>query len=126
MRTLPAAIGNIKKARRYALMLAGALACQSRPTQSDTAKVAAVADGPLVLRNGENSLDLLGDGTSARVFVAWRGNFNAHGYSAVSVYVRAKSDVGDGAENWLILPRFGGPYDGDAGRDIFTTSEGAD
>jgi hypothetical protein len=113
------------KAARYTMLVA-VLACRPTTRQLDTAKVSAIADGPVVLRNGENPVDLLGNGTRARVFVGWRGNFNAHGFSAVGIYLRAKSDVSDSAEDWLIVPRFGGPYDGDVGRDLFTTSEGAD
>ncbi len=108
------------------VILVTVVACRPSSQPADTAKVRAVTDGPLVLRNGENAVDLLGDGTPARVFVGWRSNFNAHGFSAVAIYLRGKSDVSDSANDWLIVPRFGGPYDGDTGHELFTTSEGAD
>jgi hypothetical protein len=106
--------------------LAGLLACAPNARPPEGTGVNSSHEGPLVLRNGDNAVDLLGDGTPAQVFVAWRSNFNAHGYSTVAIYLRGKTDFDDSATSWLIVPRFGGPYDGDAGKEIFTTSEGAD
>ena len=106
-------------------LFAIALACGRDAKVPDTAR-ATPADGPVVLRNGPNAIDLLGDGTPAQVFVAWRGNYNAHGFSTVAVYLRARSDLSDTTAEWQIVPRFGGPHVGVAGREIFTTAEGAD
>jgi hypothetical protein len=107
------------------IVLAIALACQPTSRFADTTTARTVAEGPIVLRNGPNAIDLLGDGTPAQAFVAWRGNYNAHGYSALALYLRAASDRNDTAE-WQIVPRFGGPFAQETGRDLFTTSEGAD
>ncbi|MEP6763195.1 MAG: hypothetical protein ABJB66_02735 [Gemmatimonadaceae bacterium] len=81
--------------------------------------------GPVALKNGANTVEILGDGSPAQVFVAWRGNYNAHGFSAATFYVRGKSDRSDSAE-WNLVPFFGGPQDGVTGRNEFLTSEGAD
>jgi len=75
----------------------------------------------LVLHNGTNALDLVGDGKQAMVFAARRENFNAHGYSSVAFYVHAAAADGPGLE-WHLVPFFGGPTD----IDVFRTAEGAD
>jgi hypothetical protein len=80
----------------------------------------------IVLRNGVNAVDILGDGTSAQVFVAWRSNNNAHGSSMVTFNVFAKSDVDNPAGIWQVVPFFGGPHDGDSGQETYRTAEGAD
>ena len=54
------------------------------------------------LHNGPNEVDLDGDGRKDLVFVAWRDNGNAHGYSHVTFYRR-----GDDEENpWELVPFF--------------------
>ena len=108
------------------IALWGTLACREAHQSPDTTKPGPAPDGPVVLRNGPNAVDLLGDGTPAQVFVAWRGNFNAHGFSTVAIYLRAKSDLGDSIPDWQIVPRFGGPDVNESGRESITTSEGAD
>jgi hypothetical protein len=110
---------------RYIALL-GALACQPSRHQLDTTLVHPVMAGVVALRNGSNPIDLLGDATPAQAFVAWRGNFNAHGFSTVAVYLRAKADRGDSLPEWQIVPRFGGPNVPEAGREFFSTSEGAE
>jgi hypothetical protein len=79
----------------------------------------------LVLRNGPNPVDLLGDGTKSDVFVAWKGNYNGHGSSTVAFRVFAPSDR-DQTSIWQVVPFYGGPDDGDSFRADFHTSEGAD
>lgn len=73
----------------------------------------------LPLKNGPNQLDVDGDGWLDQVFVAWRDNANAHGFSHITFY---RSASGDPA--WSLVPFF------DA-RDAqaftaFDTYEGAD
>jgi hypothetical protein len=72
------------------------------------------------LRNGPNEVDLDGDGRLDMVFVAWRENFNAHGYSVFTFY---RSTQVAGAERWELLPFFGSTGET---RDSFKTEEGAD
>ena len=79
-----------------------------------------------MLRNGPNAVDLLGDGTPSQVFVAWRGNFNAHGHSTVAIYVRAQSDLGNSIPDWQLVPRFGGAGVDRSGQELLGTTEGAD
>jgi hypothetical protein len=81
--------------------------------------------GPLALHNGLNDVALLGDATPGQIFVTWRGNYNGHGFSVATFAVRNSSDRDD-TSAWQVLPFFGGPHDGDTGREIFRTSEGAD
>jgi hypothetical protein len=80
----------------------------------------------LVLKNGANAIDLLGDRTRAQVFVAWRSNNNAHGSSTVTFDLFAKSDVGNDTGLWQVVPFFGGPHDPETGQESFRTTEGAD
>ncbi len=82
--------------------------------------------GAIQLRNGTNPTDLLGNGTESQVIVAWRGNYNAHGFSTATFLVHATSDLGDSTGIWQIVPFLGGPNDGATGREQFTTMEGAD
>jgi hypothetical protein len=109
------------------VILATALGCQQRSRATEVGIDRAAAEGPVALHNGRNAIDLLGDGTPAEVFVAWRGNFNAHGHSTVAIYVRARSDLGDSLPDWQIVPRFGGPdIEDSGGEELFGTTEGAD
>jgi hypothetical protein len=80
----------------------------------------------LVLKNGANPVDLLGDGTKGQAFVAWRGNYNAHGFSTVAFYVLANSDRGDTKPVWQVVPFFGGRNDRDPVPELYHTVEGAD
>lgn len=105
------------------LLLLFAVACGQRSRVPDSAPV--TADGPVVLHNGPNTISLLGDSTPGLIFVSWRGNNNAHGYSVVEFSIRNQSDLGD-SSIWQNVPFFGGQYDGETGREIFRTSEGAD
>lgn len=75
----------------------------------------------LPLQNGPNTVDLLGDGTRATVFVARKENFNAHGYSSIAFYLHSGYDRSDSAE-WQLLPF----VDRRADRDVIRTEEGAD
>jgi hypothetical protein len=109
------------------LMLATALGCQGRGRATELVRGHATAPGPVALHNGSNAVDLLGNGTPSEVFVAWRGNFNAHGHSTVAVYVRTPSDLSDSRPDWQIVPRFGGPGVVESGGDeLLATTEGAD
>jgi hypothetical protein len=108
-----------------ALALCLAAACGKQSARTDHAIVHS-AEGPARLHNGLNEIDLLGDGTPAQVFVAWRGNYNAHGFSVASFYIYAPSDLSDTARVWQVVPFFDGPADGATGRQAFDTGEGAD
>jgi hypothetical protein len=111
--------------KRYALVLAAVLASSPALLAQRATLAAASSTSAIPLTNGTNAIDLLGDGTKAQTVVAWRGNYNGHGSSTAAFYLFAKSDRTD-ANEWQIVPFFGGPYDGDKGREIFETSEGAD
>lgn len=93
-----------------------------RDTTSDERPPASV----ISLRNGENDVDLLGNGTKGEVFVARRSNYNAHGHSSVAFYLFGKSDLDDAKGMWQVVPFFGGPRQGDSSRELIGTSEGAD
>jgi len=100
------------------------LAALGQRAPADTAAGAAGTAVPL--SNGANALDILGDGTPGQVFVAWRGNYNAHGFRTIAFHVLAKSDLGRDRVLWQNVPFFGGPNDGPAGREAHRTREGAD
>ena len=106
------------------VLLATASCARSMAVPQATASSAG-GDGPIALHNGPNDVPLLGDATPGHVFVSWRGNYNGHGYSVAEFAVRNASDLGDDAI-WQDVPFFGGPSDGDTGREIYRTSEGAD
>ena len=95
------------------------------PEKSRHSVPASSESGVIALHNGPNEVNLLGDGTEAQVFVAWRGNYNAHGFSTISFYLRAKGDVEDSTV-WQVAPFFGGPHDRADGRNELATEEGAD
>jgi len=62
----------------------------------------------LSLKNGPNEIDLNGDGIKDLVFVAWRENYNAHGFDLLTFYLNA-SDLryeGERKEQWLLIPFF--------------------
>ena len=103
-----------------------AAACARGTAAEEQPSAIAIVDGPVVLHNGLNDVDLLGDRTPGRVLVTWRGNYNGHGYSVVTFTVRTVSDLGDSGTIWQTIPFFGGPRDGETGREIYRTSEGAD
>jgi hypothetical protein len=103
-----------------------ALSCRQRTPNADSVRAPAPVNGPVTLRNGPNNIALLGDSTPGLAFVSWRGNYNAHGFSVVTFSIRNPSDLSDFSSIWQNVPFFGGPYDGDTGREIFRTSEGAD
>jgi len=121
--------GLNRSARRFsvaAILAAVATASCARSTATPTpAAQAVVADGAVVLHNGMNDVALLGDGTPGEVLVTWRGNYNAHGFSVATFAIRAGSDL-DNNPIWQTLPFYGGPHDGETGREIYRTAEGAD
>jgi hypothetical protein len=84
------------------------------------------AASPIVLHNGVNRIDLLGNGSRAAASVAWRGNFNGHGHTDVAFSIFAKSDRGDDKAMWLVVPFFGSSADSASMNDVFATQEGAD
>ncbi len=100
------------------------LACR----QSDAGRPP-IAAGPFAgmayvpLANGMNWVDLDGDGRDDVVFVAWRENYNAHGYTAATFYWRKDSDSLPGP-TWQVMP-----FTDSRGleiRDALYTSQGAD
>lgn len=96
------------------------------PIGHDTAAPTRASRRVIALKNGANAIDLLGDGTKAQVFVAWRENYNAHGHSTVAFTVFVTSYLGDTTGVWQVVPFVGGARDGDDSREIYRTSEGAD
>src|SRR4051812_31380643 len=100
-------------------MLVATLSCGPRLPRPESLEVSAPADGAVLLRNGPNTIALLGDSTPGLVFVSWRGNYNAHGYSVVTFSIRGHSDLDDSASIWQNVPFFGGPNDGETGRELF-------
>lgn len=54
------------------------------------------------LHDGENNIDLDGDGTKDNIFVAWRDNNNAHSYNRITFYRKA---IGKDHQ-WEIVPFF--------------------
>src|SRR4051812_4643216 len=104
-------IGLARLPRRLTAILLATAACSGPAPVVQLAPASVTADGAIVLRNGLNDIPLLGDNTPARVFVTWRGNYNAHGYSVAEFAVRTSSDLGDAAI-WQDVPFFGGPRDG--------------
>jgi hypothetical protein len=73
----------------------------------------------LPLENGPNQLDLDGDGRADLVFVAWRENFNAHGFNQITFYrSTAKTPA------WQLVPFF--KKDGTSAFTSFQTYQGAD
>jgi hypothetical protein len=109
---------------RFAFSLAILAACRA-PHAGSAAPAATASDSVVVLGNGLNAADLLGDGTRAQVFVAHRSNYNAHSGTTATFYVFATSDLSD-SRIWQIVPFFGGPRDGTTGNESFRTAEGAD
>jgi hypothetical protein len=97
----------------------------ARAARSPDAALLVSTEGPVALHNGVNDVALLGDATPGKVIVSWRGNYNGHGYSVAEFVVRKPSDLGDAAI-WQDVPFFGGPHDGETGREVYRTAEGAD
>jgi hypothetical protein len=86
---------------------------------------ASAGGGVIPLRNGLNVIRDWGGGIEGEVFVAYRGNYNAHDYVVATFYVRAQSDQGDSLLVWQVLPFMDRP--GAAGsRDALNASGGAD
>src|ERR1700749_579836 len=73
-----------------ALCLAGAASADQRNSQK-----------LIKIENGENRVDIVGDGTPGLVISGHRENFNAHSFDVVSFYVQA--DPG-GKKQWLVVP----------------------
>jgi hypothetical protein len=74
------------------------------------------------LRNGINDVDLDLDGQLDRVLIAWRENYNAHGYSAVTFLWR--NPGGAPGPIWQLIPFV--ERGGQGGFDTYRTVEGAD
>jgi hypothetical protein len=104
------------------LVVAGSGCLTARPKPLRGSSVA--SDSVVVLRNGRNAIDLIGDGSRGEVLVAWRGNYNGHGHSTAVFSVLAEGDLGS-EPMWLLVPFIGGDSSGSA-RDVFTTWQGAD
>lgn len=82
-------------------------------------------DHVIPLHNGPNRFELTGTGQPAMAFVAYRDNFNAHGYSVVGFYARGRGPK-DTDGPWLLVPFVGGPDGPQWPGGVFTTSDGAD
>lgn len=105
--------------------LAASESCARASLTPSRGSEAPLTEGPVALHNGMNTIALLGHSTPGEVVVSWRGNYNGHGFSVVEFAIRGPSDLGDRAL-WQDVPFFGGPFDGDSGREVYHTSEGAD
>jgi len=57
----------------------------------------------ITLMNGLNQVDMNGDGTKDMIFVAWRGNYNAHGYSLFTFYVDFPNEQ-QPEKHWHVVP----------------------
>ena len=73
-----------------------------------------------MLRNGENIIDLDGDGIQDKIFVAWRDNANAHGYEQITFYRNTKRRE----HPWELVPFF--DQQGNFEDDAQQTKLGAD
>ena len=73
-----------------ALCLAGAASADQRNSQK-----------LIKIENGENRVDIVGDGTPGLVISGHRENFNAHSFDVVSFYVQANAG---GKQQWLVVP----------------------
>jgi hypothetical protein len=80
----------------------------------------------MILVNGANAADLRGDGTPGQIFVARRGNNNAHGHTSAAFYLLAREDHDEARPLWRLLPFFDGAHDPGGGREVIGTTEGAD
>ncbi len=75
------------------------------------------------LVNGPNQVDLNGDGKNDLIFVAWRGNYNAHGYSLFTFYMHFP-DENQPEMQWHLVPFV--DEKGVPKEDAVSTEEGAD
>jgi len=75
------------------------------------------------LNNGSNAVDLDGDGRPDAVFMAWRENYNAHGYNHVTFYV-SYADQYQPVRRWYLVPFFDAR--GSQTADSYNTGQGAD
>jgi len=98
------------------LALAGGIDAQVRSPQGAQAFSGWTS---ILLKNGPNELDIDGDGRQDLVFVAWRDNYNAHGYGLVTFYRRGPSEE----LTWELVPFFDAKPQGE---DSFHTVHGAD
>jgi hypothetical protein len=76
------------------------------------------------LRNGANRIDLNGDGVKDLIFLAWRENYNAHGFDIYTFYLNASSlkDASLPKDPWYLIPFF----DEKGAANTYTTAMGAD
>jgi hypothetical protein len=77
---------------------------------------------PVPINNGPNRLRV--QGHDMLVFRAWRGNYNAHGFDAVTLYLLDKGD--DGRGTWTLVPVFTKKEDDEKEHHEITVSGGAD
>lgn len=75
------------------------------------------------LVNGPNQVDLNGDGKKDLIFVAWRGNYNAHGYSLFTFYMHFPNE-NEPEKQWHLVSFF--DKSGVPKKDAISTEEGAD
>lgn len=57
------------------------------------------------LRNGPNEIDIDGDGVKDVIFIAWRENYNAHGFDMFTFYRRDKEST-RAEGKWSLVPFF--------------------
>jgi hypothetical protein len=59
----------------------------------------------VTLMNGGNTLDINGDGNEDLIFRAWRGNYNAHGFSQFSFFIHSTDSTSDDSiPMWHLVP----------------------
>ena len=75
------------------------------------------------LKNGPNTVDINGDGSDDLIFIAWRENYNAHGFDIFTFYIKFTSDINP-KESWHLVPFFNSK--GVPDKLSLTTAMGAD
>jgi hypothetical protein len=77
---------------------------------------------PVPINNGPNKLRV--QEHELLIFRAWRGNYNAHGFDIVTLYLHDKGDDGEGT--WTLVPVLTRQDDGEKERYEVTVGGGAD
>lgn len=101
------------------ILLAATSAISAAPEQANAFKGFEV----IALRNGSNEIDINGDGLKDLIFIAWRENYNAHGFDMFTFYLQVTSDIRP-KEKWYLVPFF--DEKGVPNKTSLTTAMGAD
>jgi hypothetical protein len=63
----------------------------------------------ITLKNGSNEIDINADGLKDQIFVAWRENFNDHGFDMFTFYLRFNKKIMPDIipnDEWYLVPFF--------------------